>query len=85
MANHLKVSKVQSINDLHALGWFRKIEVGPGEAAQIDFGKGAPLVCEEGQRQRTHAIRVVLSHHGGFRLPLPSAIFSGIDRAARSH
>jgi transposase len=41
---------------------FRRIEVAPGEEAQIDFGQGAPLVDENGRRQRTHVIRVVLSH-----------------------
>ena len=41
---------------------FRRIEVGPGEEAQIDFGKGAPIVDEQGHRRRTHVLRVVLSH-----------------------
>ena len=41
---------------------FRRIEVSPGEEAQIDFGKGAPIIDEQGGRRRTHVIRVVLSH-----------------------
>ena len=41
---------------------FRRIEVPPGEEAQIDFGKGAPIIDEHGRKRRTHAIRVVLSH-----------------------
>ena len=41
---------------------FRRMEVAPGEEAQIDFGKGAPLIDEDGRRRRTHVIRVVLSH-----------------------
>jgi len=41
---------------------FRRIEVGPGEEAQIDFGTGAPVVDENGKRRRTHVLRVVLSH-----------------------
>ena len=41
---------------------FRRIEVGPGEEAQIDFGKGAPIVDAQGRRRRTHVLRVVLSH-----------------------
>ena len=41
---------------------FRRIEVGPGEEAQIDFGTGAPIVGEDGRRRRTHVLRVVLSH-----------------------
>lgn len=41
---------------------FRRIEVAPGEEAQIDFGSGAPIIDEEGRRRRTHVLRVVLSH-----------------------
>lgn len=41
---------------------FRRIEVPPGEEAQIDFGKGAPIIEEDGRSRRTHVIRVVLSH-----------------------
>ncbi len=40
---------------------FRRIEVAPGEEAQIDFGTGAPIINEDGRR-RTHVLRVVLSH-----------------------
>ncbi len=41
---------------------FRRIEVAPGEEAQIDFGTGAPIVDDDGRRRRTHVLRVVLSH-----------------------
>jgi len=41
---------------------FRRIEVAPGEEAQIDFGKGATIVNADGTRRRTHVLRVVLSH-----------------------
>jgi transposase len=41
---------------------FRRIEVEPGEEAQIDFGTGAPILDEHGGRRRTHVLRVVLSH-----------------------
>lgn len=41
---------------------FRRIEVAPGEEAQIDFGTGAPIIGEDGRRRRTHVLRVVLSH-----------------------
>ena len=41
---------------------FRRMEVAPGEEAQIDIGQGAPLVGADGRRRRTHVIRVVLSH-----------------------
>jgi transposase len=41
---------------------FRRIEVAPGEEAQIDFGTGVPIIDEDGRRRRTHVLRVVLSH-----------------------
>ena len=41
---------------------FRRIEVAPGEEAQIDFGTGAPVIDHEGRRRKTHVMRVVLSH-----------------------
>lgn len=41
---------------------FRRMEVGPGQEAQIDFGTGAPIINDDGSRRRTHVLRVVLSH-----------------------
>ena len=41
---------------------FRRIEVAPGEEAQIDFGTGAPIIDSEGRRRKTHVLRVVLSY-----------------------
>lgn len=41
---------------------FRRMECGPGEEAQIDFGSGAFVVDGEGKRRRPHVLRVVLSH-----------------------
>jgi transposase len=41
---------------------FRRLECGPGEEAQVDFGSGAPLLLPEGTRRRTHVFRIVLSH-----------------------
>lgn len=41
---------------------FRRMECWPGEEAQVDFGKGAPVVSAEGKRRRTHLFRIVLSH-----------------------
>lgn len=41
---------------------FRRLECGPGEEAQVDFGSGAPLRLAEGTRRRTHVFRIVLSH-----------------------
>jgi hypothetical protein len=37
------------------------MECGPGEEAQIDFGKGAPIVTPDGKRTRPHLFRIVLS------------------------
>jgi transposase len=40
---------------------FRRIEVEPGQEAQVDFGQGA-WVIENGKRRRPHLFRVVLSY-----------------------
>jgi transposase len=40
---------------------FRRMECMPGEEAQIDFGRGAPVIDDRCKRRRTHVIRVVLS------------------------
>ena len=52
---------VAKLNQAHPLP-FRRIEVTPGEEAQIDFGAGAPIIDANGKRRRTHVLRVVLSH-----------------------
>jgi transposase len=41
---------------------FRRLECGPGDEAQIDFGRGAPIIGLEGKRRKTHLFRIVLSH-----------------------
>jgi len=41
---------------------FRRLECAPGEAAQIDFGVGAPIITEDGKRRKTHVFRIVLSY-----------------------
>ena len=41
---------------------FRRIECGPGEEAQVDFGTGASVQLSDGRRRRTHVFRIVLSH-----------------------
>jgi transposase len=41
---------------------FRRLEVLPGQEAQIDFGKGAPVLAAEGPRRKSHVFRIVLSH-----------------------
>src|SRR5437899_8158744 len=40
---------------------FRRMECGPGDELQVDFGQGA-WVVEEGRRRRPHLFRAVLSH-----------------------
>ena len=40
---------------------FRRMECGPGQELQVDFGQGA-WVSQEGKRRRTHLFRCVLSH-----------------------
>lgn len=51
---------LNTLEEQHELP-FRRLETGPGEEAQIDFGTGAPLVSPDGKRRRTHVFRVVLS------------------------
>jgi transposase len=41
---------------------FRRLECAAGAEAQIDFGTGAMIANAAGKRQRTHVLRVVLSH-----------------------
>jgi transposase len=41
---------------------FRRLECGPGDEAQVDFGTGAPVIGPDGKRRKTHVFRVVLSH-----------------------
>ena len=40
---------------------FRRMETGPGEEAQIDFGVAAPVVMTDGKKRRPWLFRVVLS------------------------
>jgi len=39
---------------------FRRIETGPGEEAQVDFGQGA-YTLKDGRKKRPHLLRIVLS------------------------
>jgi transposase len=43
---------------------YRRMESPPGREAQVDFGKGALVVGEDGKRTRPHLFRMVLSHSG---------------------
>ena len=52
---------------MRRLGWarplpFRRLECAPGQEAQVDSGKGAPIVSRDGKRRKTHVFRIVLSH-----------------------
>ena len=50
---------------------FRRMECGPGEEAQVDFGTGAPdSSAPDGKRRKTHVFRIVLS-------PLPQGVQRG--------
>ncbi|HEV3345171.1 MAG TPA: IS21 family transposase [Pirellulales bacterium] len=40
----------------------RRMEVEPGQEAQVDFGRGAPIRCAEGKRRTSWVFRIVLSH-----------------------
>jgi transposase len=40
----------------------RRLECGPGEEVQVDFGTAAPVVLADGRRRRPHVFRIVLSH-----------------------
>jgi transposase len=39
-----------------------RIEVGPAEEVQVDFGVGAPIVSPDGRKRRTWIFRMVLSY-----------------------
>jgi transposase len=52
---------LQVLRKAHSLP-FRRLEVGPGEEAQVDFGTAAPVVGKEGKRRRPWLFRIVLSH-----------------------
>ena len=41
---------------------FRRMECEPGAEAQVDFGRGAPIVGIDGRRKSTWVFRIVLSH-----------------------
>lgn len=41
---------------------FERMECEPGEEAQVDFGKGAPIVGDDGRKRGTYVFRIVLSH-----------------------
>jgi transposase len=40
----------------------RRLECGPGEEAQVDFGAGAPIASADGRSRRPHVFRIVLSY-----------------------
>ena len=68
VADHDFDGKYWSVNRfVRALGAdhevaFRRMEVGPGEELQVDFGTGAKIRQPNGSYRRTHVFRCVLSH-----------------------
>jgi transposase len=40
----------------------RRMECGPGQEVQVDFGRAAPIVGPDGRRRYPHLFRIVLSH-----------------------
>ncbi len=46
----------------HSPAPVQRIEVQPGEEVQVDFGAGATLRQPDGQKRRTHVLRMVLSY-----------------------
>ena len=40
----------------------RRMECAPGAEAQVDFGRGAPVVGPDGRRRGTWVFRIILSH-----------------------
>ena len=42
---------------------FRRMEVGPGEQLQVDFGLGAPCLDSSGKLRRTYVLRAELPSH----------------------
>jgi transposase len=40
---------------------FRRMECSPGQEAQVDFGRAAPILTPDGKRKRPHLFRIVLS------------------------
>lgn len=51
---------VRRIKQVHPTRIYR-IESPPGEEAQVDFGRGAPICGEDGRRRFPHVLRVILS------------------------
>ena len=41
---------------------FRRMESEPGQEAQVDFGRGAPVETPQGRRRYPHVLRVILSY-----------------------
>lgn len=51
---------IQKLGRIRSLP-FRRMECGPGEEAQVDFGTGAPVITPDGKRHKTNVFRIVLS------------------------
>ena len=55
------VRKLHHAGTAGMLPW-RRMEVEPGQEAQVDFGRGAPIRSSEGKRRASWVFRIVLSH-----------------------
>jgi transposase len=68
VAEHGFPAKYHSVRRfVHRLGQatplpFRRMECEPGQEAQVDFGRAAPVITPEGKRRWPHVLRVILSH-----------------------
>lgn len=61
-ASYYSVRRFVARLEAHTELPFRRLECGPAEEVQVDFGTGAPLVDADGKRRRTHVFRIVLSY-----------------------
>jgi transposase len=52
---------VQKLSTRHEMP-VRRMECAPGEEAQVDFGKGAPIIGTDGRRKTSWVFRIILSH-----------------------
>ena len=52
---------VRKLTTSRPVPW-RRMECEPGAEAQVDFGRGAPVIGPDGKRKSTWVFRIVLSH-----------------------
>jgi hypothetical protein len=59
---------------------FRRMECEPAAEAQVDFGRGAPIITPDGKRRGTWVFRIVLSHSRKGYGEVVSHHFGGVPR-----